>query len=209
MITNIQSFTQRQGKPSDFCVLGSLALNQNSQVICSHLFIGNSLRVQSTMNIKAYATHQQIMTYILKNTRSAYFEGNFFGGGGRNVYWDSFVHANTQTSLQEKIPSILELLGTSTGKIETFINGKADTTQAVVIKATEAKYEQHKNALERLADERGIPLMLLVDEAEYEENLQAMKVNPVFQTMVRQQELRQARSAAPSGAPSRSLTPEQ
>ena len=60
-----------------------------------------------------------------------------------------------------------------------------------------------------MADERGIPLMLLVDEAEYEENLQAMKVNPVFQTMVRQQELRQARSAAPSGAPSRSLTPEQ
>ena len=208
VITNIQSFTQRQGRPSNFCVLGSLGLNQSSQVICSHLFIGNALRVQSTINIKAYATHQQIMSYVL-NTRSAYFKGNVFGGGGRTVYWDSFVHANTQTSIHEKIPSTLELLGTSTGKIETFINGKADTTQAVVIKATEAKYEQHKNALEGLAAEKGIPLMLLVDEAEYEENLQAMKENPVFQTMVRQQELRQARSAAPSGAPSRSLTPEQ
>jgi len=191
VITNIQNFTQRQGKPSDFCVLGSLALNQNSQVVCSSLFIGNALSVQNTMNIKAYATDQQIMTYVLKNVKSAYFRGNMFGGGGRTVYWDSFVHTNTQTSIHERILSTLELLGTSTGKIETFINGKEDTTQPVVIKATEAKYEQHKNALESLAAERGIPLMLQVDEEVYESNLQALKVNPNFMTMVKQQEMHQ------------------
>lgn len=184
-------------------------MNQNSQVVCSHLFIGDTLRVQSTINVKAYATHQQIITYILKNTRSAYFKGNFFGGGGRTVYWDAFVHANTQTSIHEQIPSTLELLGTSTGKIETFINGKADTTQPVVIKATEAKYEQHKKALENLADEKDIPLMLLVDETEYEENLQAMKAYPEFQTMVRQQELRQVRSTVTSAVPSRATSPDQ
>lgn len=60
-----------------------------------------------------------------------------------------------------------------------------------MIKATEAKYEQHKNALESLAAERGIPLMLQVDEEVYESNLQALKVNPNFMTMVKQQEMHQ------------------
>ena len=198
-----QTITRNCGKKSVFGVMGDLKLMAETHVnACSEIFCGSNLNVVGVFKLQSSAPYRKTKIDEWEKTSSRRWHR-------REYFTDAFVQKNLINDLIDPIPSTLELLGTSTGKIETFINGKADTTQAVVIKATEAKYEQHKNALEGLAAEKGIPLMLLVDEAEYEKNLQAMKENPVFQTMVRQQELRQARSAAPSGAPSRSLTPEQ
>ncbi len=204
-----QSFKDinREGKRSAFYVNHDCILIEQSSLRHSDIFIGGKIEIKSTLTIYSTQSFQKTIESAFYHQDIRGCRHGLRGHPHYHDYW--FADIKTNMSPFEFIIAHLEVFGVITGKIETFINGKADTTQAVVIKATEAKYEQHKNALEGLAAEKGIPLMLLVDEAEYEKNLQAMKENPVFQTMVRQQELRQARSAAPSGAPSRSLTPEQ
>lgn len=202
-----QFFNNKEGNRSSFFVGRDCILLEQSSLGHSDVFIGGKIEIKGSLTIYSTQTLQKITESIFCHQDIRGCRHGFHGHPHYHDYW--FADTKTDVLPLDLISSHLEVLGTAMGKIEMIINSKSDTTQPIVIKTTEAKYEQHKRALERLANERGIPLMLLVDEMDYETDLQAMKENPILHTMVRQQELRQARSAVPSGAPSRSLTPDQ
>jgi|GEM_PF-3076811 len=203
IITNVQNFTRKEGKRALFTVHNRLVLKQSSQTVCSSICAST---LEGAISLKGYATNKQVITYVLKNTAHRYFSGNFFGDGARTVYWDSFVHSGTQISLKELISSKLEVLGTVTGKVETFVNGKADKAQPGVVKATQAALAQHKAKLEQIAQDADI-LPMLADPEVYAAELQELKANPVFATMVRLQEKRKLTSATTSAMPSRMGSP--
>ena len=140
IITCAQKFTKREGKYPLLNIHGCLQLKQPSQNICSSIcvsdFVGN-------ITLKGYATNKQIAIYTLKLLHADWLSAR----GGRYHYFDGFVHTGTQNVLSELIPAHLEVLGTVTEKVETYINGKADLAQPGVVKATEAALAQHKATL--------------------------------------------------------------
>ena len=87
-----------------------------------------------------------------------------------------------------------------------FINGKADSAQPGVVKATETVLAQHEAALDKIAEGADI-FPMLADPESYEAELKEMKDNPMFATMVRLQEMRKARSETASAVPSRRGSP--
>ncbi len=204
IITNIQNFTRKEGKSALFIVHDRLVLKQPSQTVGSFMYASN---LDGTISLKGYATNKQVITYVLNCVHTSYFKGNFFGGGGRTVYWDGFVHSGTQTSLNELISSKLEVLGTVKGKVETFVNGKADKAQPGVMKAVAATFEQYQQKLDEIAQGADI-CSVLFNLEEYTAELQELKANPVFATMVQLQERRKPRSEASSTLPSRQGSPE-
>ena len=196
IITCTQNFTKKEGKGASLNIQGQLLLKQPSQVVCSSVYVSE---LTGNVALKGYATNKQIVTYVLKNREAPYFRGNFFGGGGRTCYGDGFINTGTQNAIHELIPAHLEVLGTVTGKVETFINGKADAAQPGVVKATEA-------ALDKIAESAEI-FPMLADPEGYEADLKELKANPGFATMVRLQEMRRARSEVASVIPSRQSSP--
>lgn len=196
IITCTQNFTKKEGKGASLNIQGQLLLKQPSQVVCSSVYVSE---LTENVALKGYATNKQIVTYVLKNREAPYFRGNFFGGGGRTCYGDGFINTGTQNAIHELIHAHLEVLGTVTGKVETFINGKADAAQPGVVKATEA-------ALDKIAESAEI-FPMLADPEGYEADLKELKANPGFATMVRLQEMRRARSEVASVVPSRQSSP--
>lgn len=206
IVTQAQNFTRRQGVVSNFYIVGSLVLNQNTQVVCSNIFVGKDLMIKTVVQLKGFAALQKNVTFVLKNVQQNYCGGNFFGGGSRTIYDDAFVQQGAQDSIYDLIPARLEVLGTVTGKVETFINNKADAAQPGLVKTTEAALAQHEEKLQTIATEADI-FPALADPAGYEAELMELKTNPAFATMVRLQEIRKAKSEMASEAPSRQESP--
>jgi len=203
IVTSEQKFTRREGKKSLFIVHGCLHLKQPSQIICGYV---SASGFEGNMSLKGFATFKQIATFTFRCTDQQYFEGNFFGGGGRTVYSDSFVQSGTQTVLNELVPSVMEVVGNVTGKIETYINGKADKAQPGVVKVTGKALDKWKEKLNAASTEADI-FPMMVNPEEYERDLKKLMEDPVFARMVYVQQQRRGRSQASSELPSRQASP--
>jgi len=202
IITNAQTFTRREGKRSSFYVQGHLKLIQSSVVECSSVWASS---FEGDIQLRGYATMRQMLRYVVRNTHNQYCKGNFFGGGGRTVHYDNFIHEGTQTEMNEFIPSTFEVLGEVTGNVETFVNGGANSAQSGVVRTTEEALTQLRDKIQAISTESHI--FPVLDE-KYEEELNELKADPGFATMIRRQEMRRERSEMSSTAPSRCDSPE-
>lgn len=199
-----QNFTSKEGKHSSLLIGGDCILIGQSTLRYSNIFVGGKVQIKNTLTLYG--------VQILKKTIEAAFyhqdirgcRHGFRGHPHYHDYWFGDIAENI--SSLELIPSTLEVLGTVTGKVETFVNGKADSAQPGVVKATETALMQHKSKLEQIAQDADI-LPMLADPEVYAAELQELKTNPVFATMIRLQEKRKLVSATNSTMPSRMGSP--
>lgn len=194
-----QEYKIKEGKRSFFHCNGALVLQINSICLCSDMFIGKDLKLINDLKIHAYANNTKEVKAIWTCTSMRSWHG-------RGYFCDSFVDKNTIINVETLIPTHIEVLGTVTGKVETFVNGKADKAQPGVVKAVAANFEQYQQKLDEIAQGADI-CSVLFNLEEYTAELQALKANPVFATMVQLQERRKPRSELSSTLPSRQGSP--
>lgn len=190
----------RTGQVANFVVQGNCVC-KNGECKYSKIFIGHDFIAQNyrMVGIVIYEKTTLALWKLVQGPRRWH---------RRDYFIDAFVNQqSTLTPMPGGIKASLEILGTVTGKVETFANGKPDTNQPGAIHAMQDSLDAYQQALVESADKQGIPLEMVVDQEEYEAGIEAMKTNPSFAEMVRIQVERSKRSAMVSSAPSRPATP--
>ena len=196
------------GKKSDFMIQKDLNVEIGNNSF-SDLFVGQQLKITSSFQIKSICCKREKYSEIYYHQYVPGASKPWYKGGGHYFYWKNSWNKNPKQPKPEILATLtttIQVLGTVTGKVETLVNGKADKAQPGVVKATQAALAQHKAKLEQIAQDADI-LPMLADPEVYAAELQELKANPVFATMVRLQEKRKLTSATNSTMPSRRGSP--